>query len=188
MAEKYPNKVVFVFNMNNGLEVTYSYLKTKSYSLAASLVSLGLKKGERIAYILPNTHELVMLYFAASIAGLIAVPLDADYGSSELEYMLNKTEPSAVVVYNCAEYRNLIDNLFPGLNAGRPESFKCERFPNLRHVIVVNEQNNMDNVSFSAALSYSKLTEPHIDFDYGRFPYVDPDDLFAILFTVLILN
>lgn len=186
MAAKHADKVVYVFSMNNGLELTYSDVKQTTYSLAAGLTSLGLNKGERIAYLLPNTHELVMFYFAASISGLISVPLDADYGPDELDYMLNKTQPAAVVVYNCAEYHHLILTLFASLNTDRREEFTCERFPFLRNVIVVND--GKFDASFSAAWTYDQLLNHSPDFDHGRFPSVDSDDIFAILFTVIIAN
>lgn len=186
MATKYPDKVAFVFCMNDHLHLTYSEIRSKSYLLAANLASLGLKKGERIAYLLPNTHELVMLYFAASIAGLISVPLDADYGSAELDYMINKTEPSAVVVFNCSEYQKLIGDLFPDLNTGRPDTFKSKRFPFVRHVIVINDKESQDNNIFTAARSYEHLANNRIDFDHSRFPLIDCDDIFAILFTVFL--
>lgn len=186
MTEQHPHKVVFTFNMNNGLDLTYLDIKSKSYSLAASLVfRLGLRKGERIAYLLPNTHELLIFYFAASIAGLISVPLDADYGTGELDYMIKKTEPSAVVVFNCQEYQKLISDLFPDLNSDRSETFKSNtRFRSVRSVIVVNDNATHNNLALANSWDYNQLTNNSFDLDLNSFPSVDSDDVFAILFTV----
>lgn len=187
MAENYPNKVVYIFHMNNGLQLTYSDVKQRSYTLANNLMSLGLNKGDRIAYLLPNTYELLICYFAASIAGLISVPLDADYGSDELEYMLKKTEPSAVVFYDCAEYEKMVNDLFSEIYSSE---FKSKKFPNLRHVIAVEDHSSETTTkskSIESAFVFSDLEKKLIDTKDKKYPYVDTDDVFAVMFTVQLI-
>lgn len=184
MAETYPNKVAFIFHMNGGLELTYSEIKEKSFLLARNFMSLGLKKGDRIAFLLPNTYELLIGYYAAALAGLISVPFDASYGSKQIDFMLKNTEPSAVVVYDCEEYHDLILRLFPEILSGKPNEFKSENYTRLKNVIVIDDHENKVKSKFSSALSYNDLELKLIDKDLKEFPYVDSDDIFGIMSTV----
>jgi fatty-acyl-CoA synthase len=184
MAENYPNKVAFIFHMNDGLKLTYSDLKDRSYMLARNFMSLGLNKGDRIALLLPNTYEIVISYFASALAGLIVVPFDVSYGLEQADHILKTTEPSAFVLYNCVEYQSLISDLFPELNSCTLNSFKSNRYPSLRIAIVVDDHENKISKKFPSAWSYSDLESKQIDKETKEFPYVDPDDIFAILPTV----
>ena len=184
MAETYPNKVAFIFHMNEGLELTYSEIKEKSFLLARNFMSLGLKKGDRIAFLLPNTYELLIGYYAAALAGLISVPFDASYGSKQIDFMFKNTEPSAVVVYDCEEYHDLILGLFPQISSSKPNEFKSENYTRLKNVIVIDDHENKVKSNFSSALSYNDLASKLIDKDVKEFPYVDSDDIFAIMSTV----
>ena len=171
--------------MNDGLKLTYSDLKDRSYMLAQNLMSLGLKKGDRIALLLPNTYEIVIFYYAAALAGLIVVPFDARYGPSQIEYMLNHTETSAVVLYNCEEFQDLIKSLFPDLNWFTLSGFKSEKYPSLRNVIVIDDHEGKVKTSYKSAWSYRDLETKRIDSSgLKEFPYVDPDDIWFILSTV----
>lgn len=185
MAEHYPNTVTYVFNMNNGLEITYSDLRDRSYLLARNFMSLGLKKGERIAFLLPNTYELAVGYFSAALAGLVSVPFDASYGVKQIEYMLKNTESSAVVIYNSLEYANIISELFPELKSCTLDNFKSTKFPHLRHVIVIDDHEKQVKSNFTGAWSFGQLESKLIDENVKEFPFVDPDDIFAILSTVI---
>lgn len=184
VAEHYPQKVAFIFNMNNGLELTYSAIRDQSYMLARNLIALGLKKNERLAFLLPNTHEIVICYYACALAGLISVPLDADYGSNEIEYMIKKTEPSAVIIFDWPDYKNLIDDLFSEIDSCSLENFKSKKFTNLHHVITIDHESSVTRKIRPGAWSYTQLISKLIDLSDIEFPYVDSDDIFSIMFTV----
>lgn len=188
MTEHYPNKVPFIFHMNNGLALTYAELKDRSYLLASNLISIGLKKGDRIAFLLPNTHELLIGYFAASLAGLVLVPFDAKYGANKIEYMLKNTAASAVFLYNCCEFQTLIGELFPELDKCELHNFVSAKIPSLRHVIVIDDHTNEVKAKFRSAWSYTHLATKLLDDKMNTLPYVDPDDVFAILSTVPIFQ
>lgn len=183
IAEKYPNKVAFIFNMNNGLEMTYSDLRDRSYILAHNLMSLGFKKGERIGFLFPNTYEIVICYYACILAGLISVPLDAFFGAKQIEYMMNNTEASGFIFWNCEEYASLINELLPEL---QENSFKQSvKLSHLKRVIVADSKGKPDSkIDYPAALMFRDLESKRIDNQAHEFPVLDPDDTFAILSTV----
>jgi acyl-CoA synthetase (AMP-forming)/AMP-acid ligase II len=85
MSENFPNKVAYILHKNNGLELTYASVKDRAVRIARNLLKVGFKKGDIIAFLLPNTYELLISYIAASLIGLIVVPLDQHYGPAVLE-------------------------------------------------------------------------------------------------------
>ncbi len=62
IAEQHPDKVVYIFHKNNGMKLTYSDVKDRAVRLAQNLLSMGLKKGDRVATLVPNTYELLIAY------------------------------------------------------------------------------------------------------------------------------
>ena len=61
-------------------------------SLAAGLLELGLRPGDRIGIWGPNTHQWYLTQFAAAKAGLVLVNINPAYQTSELQYCLNKVK------------------------------------------------------------------------------------------------
>lgn len=66
-------------------------------ALASGLIGLGLTPGDRIALWMENCAELVLLSWAAEIAGLVRVPLNARYTAAEVERILADCTPALVV-------------------------------------------------------------------------------------------
>lgn len=184
MADTYPDKVVFIFNRNNGLKLTYSNIRDKSTLFAKNLLNLGIKKGDRIAYLMPNTNELLLAYFAAALIGAVSVPLDPDYGSDELEYMLKKTDPKCVIIYNCPEYKQMINDLFSEIDSCSKEEFKSAKFKSLSYVIMIDDHQQRLENNHKGTWSYNKMSKNLLEDINQEFPYIDSDDLFGIFFTV----
>jgi fatty-acyl-CoA synthase len=70
--------------------LSYSELYRKCEVIAAGLLSLGLKKGDRIGIYSPNNYEWILVQYAASMADLILVNINPAYQEHELEYCLKK--------------------------------------------------------------------------------------------------
>ena len=71
--------------------ITYRQLADQVSRLAAGMINLGLAAGDRVAILLPNTTDFVTALLAANHAGLIAVPLFADYPPLEQHEILADT-------------------------------------------------------------------------------------------------
>jgi non-ribosomal peptide synthetase component F len=180
IAEQHPNHIAYIFHRNNGLKMTYADAKDRAVRLAQNWLTMGLKKGDRVATLLPNTYELIVCYLAAALNGLIIVPLDQDYGSAELEYMIQKTEPSAIIVYNSEEFEATVNELFPNINSFEKGEYVNEKFPGLRHLVFLNPFNeNSKNVWTWAEIADRLLNKGPAH----EFPLVNPDDDYTIIFT-----
>ncbi|MFO0694751.1 MAG: AMP-binding protein [Polyangiales bacterium] len=53
----------------------YEALEAEAYRRARHLVAMGLGKGDRLALVIPEPHEFVLTFFAASVAGIVPVPI-----------------------------------------------------------------------------------------------------------------
>jgi long-chain acyl-CoA synthetase len=61
-------------------------------------VALGVKKGERVALVVPNSPQAILAQIGTWKAGAIVAPLNALYTERELEYSLNEIGAETVVV------------------------------------------------------------------------------------------
>jgi len=85
VAEKYPNHLAVVFQ---GQEITYRELEKWVGNMAAALAQIGLKKGDRVAIMLPNCPQYIVGYYAILKIGGIVVNVNPMYVERELEFQL----------------------------------------------------------------------------------------------------
>jgi len=84
---------------NYGHDLSFDDVDRLSRHFAAYLTGeLGLKKGDRIAIMMPNVLQYPVCLFAALRAGLIVVNVNPLYTARELEYQLNDSGAVAIVV------------------------------------------------------------------------------------------
>ncbi|MEK6260829.1 MAG: AMP-binding protein [Planctomycetota bacterium] len=91
---------------------TYAELDRSTDALAAGLHGRGLRRGDRVAFLLPNSPELVFLNLACLKIGAIAVPMNVRLKGAELAYILNHCRARLVVVHA---------DLFANLEPVRPD-------------------------------------------------------------------
>lgn len=105
-AEKYPNKTFLSFN---DLYFSFNQIYKLSKNLTTNLVKMGLKKGKRVALILPNIPQFVIAFFAVIRAGGIVVAMNPNYKQSEFEFLFKDSDPDFVI---CMEkHKEIIKNL-----------------------------------------------------------------------------
>ncbi len=94
-VQRYADRPAFY---NLGVTLTYSEMDNLSRDFAAFLQQgLQLKKGDRIAIMLPNVLQYPIVLFAALRAGLIVVNVNPLYTAGELVYQINNSESAAIV-------------------------------------------------------------------------------------------
>src|SRR4051812_28110624 len=67
-----------------GKELTYAEIDQSSDALSAALVSLGLKKGERVAIVMPNVAAFIIAYFAVLKAGGVITATNPTYPAEKM--------------------------------------------------------------------------------------------------------
>ena len=96
---------VYLVDAGTQATLTFSEVDTQAEALAASLASLGVGAGDRVALVLPACPEFVVSVFAAAKLGAMVVPLNPMLPTSELQYMLRHSE--AVCTMTIERYRGL---------------------------------------------------------------------------------
>ncbi|SEF78127.1 long-chain-fatty-acid--CoA ligase FadD [Vibrio hangzhouensis] len=85
--------------MNMGSVMTFRKLEERSRAFAAYLQNeLKLKKGDRVAIMMPNLLQYPVALFGVLRAGLIAVNVNPLYTPRELEHQLNDADAKAIVI------------------------------------------------------------------------------------------
>jgi len=93
-AKKFPERAALVFY---GKTTSYQNLKNLSDRFAQTLQNLGIEKGDRVAFLLPNSPQFLIAYFGILKAGGVAVPLNPLYLSKELDHVLADAQPKILI-------------------------------------------------------------------------------------------
>jgi long-chain acyl-CoA synthetase len=84
-TQRHPDSVCIIAA---GREYTWAEIDRAADAFAAGLVQRGLHAGDRIAMLLGNCVEFVIAYYGAARAGLVSVPMNPAYTSSEVAVLL----------------------------------------------------------------------------------------------------
>lgn len=93
-ARRYPDQTALVFY---GHKTSYRELDEATDRFALRLLAGGLKPGDRLALLLPNSPQFVIAYYGALRAGAIVVPCNPLYVERELEQQLRDSGAKILV-------------------------------------------------------------------------------------------
>lgn len=88
-AEKYPNTVALKLD---DYCMTYSQLSSGIKRVANMLVKLGVRRGDKVAIMIPNTPHFPLLYYGILTVGATVVPLNCLLKSGEIQYQLEDSD------------------------------------------------------------------------------------------------
>ena len=117
-AKKFPNHVAL---KDKERSFTYPKLNKRVNKLSHSLLSLGLKKGDKFAVILENCIEIVEAYLAAAKTGLIIVPVHFRYVGSEIVNIMDNSDAKAFIVHH--EFTSTVDSIKSDLKNVAPDKY-----------------------------------------------------------------
>jgi len=80
-----------------GRSMSYRELDEASSKTAHALESLGIRRGDRVAIMLPNIPEFVTVFFGIQKLGAVAVPFNTLYKGREISRILNDCAARAIV-------------------------------------------------------------------------------------------
>ena len=117
-AAKYPDKTAFA---DAERRVSFAALEERTNRLANGLLGLGLRRGDRVAVLMENCHEIVEAYIACAKAGLVIVPVNFRLLGREAQYVVNNSDARALIVQD--EFVPTVDEVRSTL--GNVERFFC---------------------------------------------------------------
>jgi acetyl-CoA synthetase len=82
----------------NGASYTYAALQSDANRLSNALRSLGVKAGDRVAIVLPQSPETAVAHVAIYQMGAVAMPLSLLFGPDALEYRLQDSNSAVAIV------------------------------------------------------------------------------------------
>lgn len=88
---------VFIHTLD-GRNWTYRDMLELSGRLAATLETLDVRPGDRVAVQVEKSPEALMLYLACIRAGAVYLPLNTAYTLAELDYFISDAEPRLVIM------------------------------------------------------------------------------------------
>lgn len=141
-VQKHGSRDAAIFD-GEGLKLSWYDLAAQVDRMAAGLLALGLRRGNRVGIWAPNRHEWLITQFATARIGLILVNINPAYRKSELEYALRAVGCRALVMsrqFKSSDYLSMILDLMPELSlAGEKGRVDSVRLPDLKHVIVLGD-------------------------------------------------
>lgn len=93
---KFADRVAYV---SAGASLTYRSLAQKAAAFASYLQRIGVKPGDRVAIMLPNTFQYPVTLFGALKAGAIVVNVNPLYTVRELAHQLKDSGAQTIVVF-----------------------------------------------------------------------------------------
>ena len=157
-AKKYPDRTCLA---DAGRSFSFAQTDERACRLANALLSLGLRKGDRISVLLENCIEFVEIYLAAAKAGLVVNPVNFRLTAPDVHYIVDHAESAAFIVH---------DEFCPCACEVRP---RLGRIPVGRFVVVGGEREGF--LSYEALLAGGSPAEPPVR--------VAPADPWILLYT-----
>src|SRR5216110_3370100 len=96
-ASRFRNREALVV-AHQGYRATYRELVAQCEEIARGLLARGVQKGDRVGIWSPNRYEWVIVQYATSAMGAILVNINPAYRTSELEYALNQSGISFLIL------------------------------------------------------------------------------------------
>jgi fatty-acyl-CoA synthase len=99
---------------HQNIRFTYNQLWDQTTRCARGLLAYGVRKGDRVGIWSPNRYEWVVLQFAAARIGAILVNVNPAYKTAELEYALQQSGVSLLVLsrgFRHVDYVKMLDDV-----------------------------------------------------------------------------
>ncbi|MCZ6795202.1 MAG: long-chain-fatty-acid--CoA ligase [Planctomycetota bacterium] len=94
----YPEKTAVVYGERR---ITYREFADRVHRLASALRDSGLEKGDRVAFLSPNTPPMLEAHFAVPLAGGVLVTINIRLLEEEVAYILNHSGARFLFIDTC---------------------------------------------------------------------------------------
>lgn len=91
----YPQKTAII---DEEKKFTYKEFGERIDKLSAALHNAGIREGEHVAVMLPNTHYMLECFYGISQLGAVMVPLNYRLQAEDLQYIINHSDAKMLIV------------------------------------------------------------------------------------------
>ncbi len=168
-VEKYPRNDMYAGKLEKEW-ITWSTDQIREYinHIGYGLLSMGYKKGDKIATISPNKPEWNIADMALAQTGIIHVPIYPTIGTDEYEFILEHSEVKAVIVGNKSIYNKV--SPIAGKISNLREIFSFDAVDGLRQFSEIKEEGKMAGQAIKDELENIRES-------------ILPDDIVTIIYT-----
>lgn len=100
-----------------GIAISFQEMAALTDRLAAALVDNGLRRGERVGLLLPNTPQFVLTFYAVLKAGGVVVAINPQYRPREILYQVN--DAGVRWLFSLDDYDAALDTILPQTGIGQ---------------------------------------------------------------------
>lgn len=143
-ASRFPDHAALFFY---GRRISYAELDALANQFGRALLGFGVKKGDRVALMLPNVPQMVIGYFGALRTGAMAVLTNPLYHEHELEIQLNDSGAETLVA---------LDLFLPVISRVLPQT-------NVKHLVLCSVKDFLPapkSLLYSLKTAFKKQREP----------------------------
>jgi fatty-acyl-CoA synthase len=177
-ARLYANREFLVVNDQR---ITYRQFLQRVKRFSRGLLAAGVKPGDKAAVWMPNGIEWVEAVFSLANIGAIFVPVNTRFKTEELEYILNQSDSSTLILaerFQKSEFMKMFLQLCPELPSSSPGNLPSARVPGLKTVICLSGKKQAGTFSFQT------LYQPGNEIDLKPVEdSVGPHQTVSILYT-----
>ncbi|WP_338754577.1 long-chain-fatty-acid--CoA ligase [Bacillus sp. FJAT-52991] len=142
-------------------QFTYNQLNARVNQLSRGLVDLGVQKGDKVAYLAPNSLEMLEGFYGIYQVGAIMVPLNIRLKPNDYLFILNHSESKILFVDQ---------DLYPLV-----EEIK-DQLTTVEHIVVHYKDIETNEIDYDHWLSrFSELTFDRVE--------LEEDDVASLLYT-----
>lgn len=141
---------------------SFSQTNKRVNQLANALLSLGLKKGDKISVLLENCVEIIEAYLACAKTGIVINPINFRLTAQDVAYICDNADSKAFIVDE--EFAPLVDSI-------------CKEIPKVKDYIIVGAKTVNEYRNYNDFISKYPETEPPTLYD------VKPKDTWVLLYT-----
>ncbi len=183
ITEKYPENEALVHPQSN-TRYTYAQFRGRVNNIAKGLISIGVRKGDKVAVWSTNYPQWVLLQFATARIGAVLVTVNTNYKTFELKYLLQQSDAMTLVLSKGTKdnyYPDMIRKLCPTLDYTAPGELASEEFPFLKNIIYMEEEHLDGMFTFNQLYEYASYVS---DFELKEYEKnIFKDDVVNMQYT-----
>jgi fatty-acyl-CoA synthase len=167
------------------LAMSWYDLRKRADDVAAGLLALGIRRGDRVGIWSANRAEWLYAQFGTARIGAILVNVNPAYQASELEHALARVECKLLIMargHRSSDYVATLRSMVPEIDFAVDGPLRSARLPHLEHVVVLG-----DSPSPAGCIPFSDLVKLAGPGHRNRLDQLaaalDPDDAINIQFT-----
>jgi len=167
------------------IRLNFRQLREKCNAVAKGLMALGIAKGDKVAIWANNLPEWVYTQYGSARMGAVLVTVNTNYRSSELEYLLQQSDSSTLILIGGIrepdDYIKVLHKVCPAIKDSEPGKLDCDKLPFLKNIIYIGKEKIPGMYNWDDVLEMGKsVSDQELK---ARLDSLDPDDVINMQYT-----